>query len=882
MTLEFDNEISMLDFMQENSTVLHKKVTDRLAPIYNPEAESEQEQGWRSFLENSLLRSLYPKQTEAVIALTKGHLEGNTGQFLVAEMGAGKSIMFLAIVHLLGHILCKNRYRILIVCPAHLVQKWENEIILTIPNARVSQITSSLPDIIELSKAGLPRGPQFHIASKDSIKLGYSRQYGGYFSKSRNDWVCPDCGEPVKYKSAKTSKPRCVSCKSQLWQPKLAEISHCPHCKAKFGNKKGHARITVGTDSFRKCSLCKGNLLMKKPQRYSVAKYMKQRFPKDFFTITGFDESQKFKAGDSAQGLTMGQIAKISRFSTSLTGTIMGGYVRDLFYQIYRTNSRRMAEICPYGQQKDFSEMFGVVRRIEKTRVADSAGTFSDAKKSSTRTVEDPGISPQLIPLLLEFCYFMRLRDVRPDMPPYEEHLIEVPMLPDQEKVTEDFENDVMDLVRLSLARGDKSLLHAIITSLLPHADRCRKPVEFRHPREINPFDFDWNCPECKCNFKHDAVTATGNHRLCPKCSTGLKAGPARKTLLAKAPGVKADILPKEEWTIEHVGEAKKAGKKVLIFVEDVGVHDLIPDLADRLEKSGAKVLVLRSDSAAPKNREAWVRSKMKVLNPDVMICNPQLVETGLDLIEFTDIIVFQMTYNVITLLQATHRSWRIIQNSPVDVYYLAYEGTLQIDQRNLVAEKVAISEGVAGKCDSGALAESSETGANGIIALAKVVAGELKTRKSDSVFGNRGIHKPAEPEFMPPAVQPVFHYPCLSLDMVMIASLMQTAETETIRHKDGSRICFRLKRGEIIRNNDHSEVRLFNGNILVLTRETDQDTGRILYNDKEIGNYSKKGFGVIRNGRKRWVKLDRNSAGSGYAMFELMPFAAAPDHISV
>src|SRR3546814_17905000 len=52
----------------------------------------------------------------------------------------------------------------------------------------------------------------------------------------------------------------------------------------------------------------------------------------------------------------------------------------------------------------------------------------------------------------------------------------------------------------------------------------------------------------------------------------------------------------------------------------------------------------------------------------DVLITNPELVKTGLDLLEFPTIVFLQSGYNVYSLQQAARRSWRIGQKQPVRV----------------------------------------------------------------------------------------------------------------------------------------------------------------------------------------------------------------------
>lgn len=78
---------------------------------------------------STLLRSALPAQAIAVGGLVK-HLRRARAARIVAECGAGKTFMALAVAHVL-----KAR-AILVMCPSHIAKKWAREAIKTIPFAR--------------------------------------------------------------------------------------------------------------------------------------------------------------------------------------------------------------------------------------------------------------------------------------------------------------------------------------------------------------------------------------------------------------------------------------------------------------------------------------------------------------------------------------------------------------------------------------------------------------------------------------------------------------------------------------------------------------------------------------------------------------------------
>ena len=48
------------------------------------------------------------------------------------------------------------------------------------------------------------------------------------------------------------------------------------------------------------------------------------------------DEVHEYKAGDTLQGFSMGQLAVSAKYFLGLTGTLNGGYADNLFYLLYR------------------------------------------------------------------------------------------------------------------------------------------------------------------------------------------------------------------------------------------------------------------------------------------------------------------------------------------------------------------------------------------------------------------------------------------------------------------------------------------------------------------------------------------------------------------
>lgn len=110
-------------------------------------------------------------------------------------------------------------------------------------------------------------------------------------------------------------------------------------------------------------------------------------------------------------------------------------------------------------------------------------------------------------------------------------------------------------------------------------------------------------------------------------------------------------------------------------------------DFQELLLDEGINAEILRY-SVPPEKREAWIRDKVDD-GTQVVIANPKLVQTGLDLYDFPTLTFYQTGYSIYSLRQASRRSWRIGQDRDVKVYYVCYRPTLQERAMQLMGGKV-------------------------------------------------------------------------------------------------------------------------------------------------------------------------------------------------
>ena len=115
------------------------------------------------------------------------------------------------------------------------------------------------------------------------------------------------------------------------------------------------------------------------------------------------------------------------------------------------------------------------------------------------------------------------------------------------------------------------------------------------------------------------------------------------------------------------------------------------------------------TDKIKTTDREDWAQKKLAA-GMQILIVNPSLVETGLDLNAFTTLVFYSMGYKLFTLRQASRRSWRINQKAPaVKVYMLYYEDTMQQKCLKLMASKLAVAGLIEGNFSEEGLAAMSD-----------------------------------------------------------------------------------------------------------------------------------------------------------------------------
>ncbi len=748
---EETNVIGLNQFLTEFGSGLMASVSKQHPPIYDGTPNSK----WDKVMDK-LKRQPFEAQRERVQAVCKLLAEeGESAAVLNGEMGCGKTMMGIAVS---ASLFDEGYRRTLVIAPPHLVYKWRREILETIENAKVWVLNGpdTLRQLLKIreNRKDSPAVPEFFVLGRVRMRMGFdwesaivARQcYERVVipetqTEPRRSYVvtyeyaaCPDCGSFVQdddgermslavFNDNDDTRKHCQQCQAALWTLKRNKkpknyrgMVHQAMCQIPtigpktadklldgFGAKTLSTMLSDNVHEFINLMDERGELVFSDKQAkrmeramakqvfgfgqggYQPSEFIKRYLPDNFFDLLLVDEGHEYKNSGSAQGQAMGVLASKARKTVLLTGTLMGGYADDLFYLLWRVMSARMLEDgYQYNNQNSlgsaamsFMREHGVLKDVFKESREGDHRT-AKGKKMVVHTSKAPGFGPKGVArYVLPYTAFLKLRDIGGDvLPAYQETFRNVSMSEEQAAEYEKMAGVLTYELKQALAKGDKTLMGVVLNALLRWPDTCFRDEEVVHPRTRETLSFV------------PAVLEEG------------------------------ELSAKELALVEICKVNKAKGRKVLVYTVYTGKRDTASRLKCLLDQAGFKVAVLRSSVGTDK-REDWIMDQVD-RGIDVLVCNPELVKTGLDLLDFPTICFMQSGYNVYTVQQAARRSWRIGQKRPVDVYFLGYEKTAQISCLELMAKKIAVSQSTSGDMPDTGLDVLNSDGDSIEVALAK------------------------------------------------------------------------------------------------------------------------------------------------------------------
>lgn len=743
-----DRHMPLANFIDQFGEGLLEQVRRQNPPIYDPDLDT-QTPVWRArqHVLDNLNRKPFEAQAHAVHAVVKLLLDHNEpAAVLNADMGTGKTMMAICVAALMQ----STHPRTLIVSPPHLVYKWRREILATVPGAKVWILNGpdTLRKLLALRNAlGLKTSkPEFFVLGRVRMRMGFHWKPAFLTRQVLQDGqrfrfaCCPDCMEPIERENADGEmmplsaeaaalmladrRCKCSHCDSTLWtliragkridsmhDLVLGALKQMPTIGDKtarkllsiFGEDLLGGMLDDNVYEFLNLMDESGELVFSDRQAmrmerslasfefsigeggYQATEFIKRYLPRGYFGLLVVDEGHEYKNEGSAQGQAMGVLASQCQKTLLLTGTLMGGYADDLFHLLWRINPTQMIQDgfkpARNGSMGSAAMAFmrehGVLKDVYKESTGPSHRT-AKGKQMTVRTSKAPGFGPVgIMRYVVPITVFLKLRDIGQNvLPDYDEHFINVPMSQAQDEAYQRMAKHLVYELKKALAQKDNSLLGVVMNTLLAWPECCFRPETVRHPR-------------------------------------------SKAVLFSQGPVFQeSELTPKEQQLLDLCKQEKAQGRKVLVYSIYSGTRDTTARLKSHLEMNGFKVAVLRASVDAAR-REDWVADQVE-RGIDVLVTNPELVKTGLDLLEFPTIVFMQSGFNVYTLMQAARRSWRIGQKHPVKVVFLGYSGSSQVECLRLMAKKIAVTQSTSGDMPDCGLDVLNDAGDSIEVQLAK------------------------------------------------------------------------------------------------------------------------------------------------------------------
>lgn len=674
---------------------LAERIRGQFQPLFDPAAEplSDEVLALNQFVTKTAGYSLYSAQLAAAEAL-KRRLQTSKFALLIAECGSGKSK--IGSLALQAHFFSKGRKCLhLILCPSHMTGKWVRELHETIPNSFAAVVQT--PEDFDVLYQEYERGTRtaYAVLSKESARDGYMRRPAVHWSRHKQGFVCPDCGSVIQmellecgkkietdatpefFRSETRANHKCTYCGASLWTATHAEdqsewvrISLLGYVHRRFAFRAREACRT-------KAAFDQIDELIQAPDAVTYARGACRRFPLSTYIknkysgrIDGLiaDELHQY-AANSGQGDSMGELYAAAKKCIGMTATLINGYASGIFYLLYRVCANLMqADGQSFGSPSGFSGEYGVSKT---TYTVEEGGYNSNRRtvKRKQRVKQLPGVSPLVYSrFMLENAVFLSLLDMGKDLPEYEE--IPVPFtLPErQRKAYDKLEDAFKDILKdrsREMRRIAQKILSTYLNLLMAYPDQ-----PYGHPPVTNPL--------------------TGGTLIEPEDS-----------------GTPDDRTEKDRAILELVRRKIAAGERVMIYVNWVRL-DSRTRLLKMLCESGFRA-ELMEENVPPRKREKWVTDHVRH-GMQVLITNPGLVETGLDLNDFTTLVFYDIAFKLFTFRQASRRSWRINQAAPrVEVYVYYYRDTMQERAVRLMASKLAVAGVIEGALTDEGLAAMSD-----------------------------------------------------------------------------------------------------------------------------------------------------------------------------
>lgn len=380
-------------------------------------------------------------------------------------------------------------------------------------------------------------------------------------------------------------------------------------------------------------------------KKISVIEFLKKKHFK--FDSTIIDEAHEGNNANSLIGTAQRLLFRFSKKIILLSGTANNGYASSLHNLLMASMPRKLIEDGTFKKER-FVEKYGIMKGIIKVDEQGRISGKQELPKSSF--VEIEGINPVVFARFLAKNFIMVNTLESMELPM--SNLIEkyIPVQPD--KVIENAYNKLV---------SDVQEINRYIASIY----------------NGNVFENYINNPY---NWKNIEVKEALGSEI-------IEVEPTK---------INRNLLPytsKDYEILKIVKQEKLEGRKCFLFTNfgEGGRYldyDYLEDktkkikitinerIAQLFKENGIKYTILQSDTTSVVNRKAWIEERKN--DYDVFICQPQLVNVGLNLVFCPTYIVYMPFYKYDIISQATRRGYRANSVMENRIYHLYYKSTCE------------------------------------------------------------------------------------------------------------------------------------------------------------------------------------------------------------
>lgn len=741
-------------------------------------------------------KRLFPQQSAIVNGAVEA-LRHKKYAFLIQGMGCGKTLQALGIAeaffqrrylekhpeYTVKDLYLDSRlinYRVILMCPSHLVDKWARTIKEEVPYAKV-EILTEIKQLVKLKKKGRKaEGKEYYVLSKDTGKLAYAyKPVPEQLKKKRISIpVCKECGE----EAPANLKEKCT-CGCADWEIRdMGEWAYglvCPECGELLlpaGRKlpdEGEIRVLLPEDfavqntQNNTCRCCGTSLWAPscKPIDTRILFYDKARRRGKWKKISHFSNRAK-KARKTVwvmknremlyreqNKITEEEVEEMEEFGPrrySLTRFIkkqMKGYFDLAIFdevQEYKAGGSAqgysMADLISASRWQlaltgtiaggYASDLFYTLYRLDPARMKQKGYPYGS--KGERRFVEKYGTVETVYELVEDFQFHSMSRG---------KTVVPFRCLPGISVMI--FIEFLMDTA-LFLDLSD-------LSQYLPHLYEYVKFVPLEPEIKNEYVRVRQELKALMAEDKREKVLM-GSFLQFSLSYTDMpyRRGPILSPVTGDIVSEPVDfsglvdegkILNKERELVEIILKEQAEDRNCFVYCEYTGGDDAITyRIKDVVEKNCKlaynEVTVMESSSPSAVEREEWMHQKA-MEGTRVFICNAKCVATGLDFAfqylgrdyNYSTIIFYQTGYDMIKIWQASRRHYRLNQTMECRTYYIVSDDTLQPDVVEMIANKEAATSAIQGQFSSEGLSAMAR-GIDPRVALAQSVAEQSESKK--------------------------------------------------------------------------------------------------------------------------------------------------------